>query len=302
VAWRAPLHAEAHVPRPSPGEIYSARNIATSELVAIKVERADSKKQVLKLEVAVLKKLQCAFHRARGSALNMSSSLALRLSPPACPLVVCFITCGRHNEFNFMVMELLGESISEMRRRQSTQKFTMLTTLKLGMQMLKAIESVHELGYLHRDIKPSNFALGLTPSKRNTCYLIDFGARGKESSSASRSFLPKQCAPSRARDPRAPLDDQSPPSGAAFFLMPRSVTDLSAGLSRRFIFPNGDVRPSRDQSGFRGTARYASLNSHQGRDLGRLDDLWSLFYVLVEFAVGTLPWRKLKDKDQVRSL
>lgn len=63
---------------------------------------------------------------------------------------------------------------------------------------------------------------------------------------------------------------------------------------------NGEVRPSREQSGFRGTARYASLNSHQGKDLGRMDDLWSLFYVLIEFATGTLPWRKLKDKDQVR--
>jgi serine/threonine protein kinase len=30
----------------------------------------------------------------------------------------------------------------------------MLTTCKLGMQMLRAIEAVHELGYLHRDIKP----------------------------------------------------------------------------------------------------------------------------------------------------
>lgn len=66
--------------------------------------------------------------------------------------------------------------------------------------------------------------------------------------------------------------------------------------------PNGEVRPSREQSGFRGTARYASLNSHQGKDLGRMDDLWSLFYVLVEFAVGTLPWRKLKDKEQVRGM
>ncbi len=34
------------------------RNVVTNEDVAIKVERVDSKKQVLKLEVAVLKKLQ----------------------------------------------------------------------------------------------------------------------------------------------------------------------------------------------------------------------------------------------------
>lgn len=43
---------------PCEGEIYQAKNIITNEMVAIKVEKVDSKKQVLKLEVAVLKKLQ----------------------------------------------------------------------------------------------------------------------------------------------------------------------------------------------------------------------------------------------------
>lgn len=46
---------------PSIGEIYAGKSIITSELVAIKVEKADSKKQVLKSEVAALKKLQGAF-------------------------------------------------------------------------------------------------------------------------------------------------------------------------------------------------------------------------------------------------
>ena len=33
--------------------------------------------------------------------------------------------------------------------------------------------------------------------------------------------------------------------------------------------------------------------------MGRHDDLWSLFYILVEFMAGQLPWRKMKDKEQV---
>lgn len=45
--------------------------------------------------------------------------------------------------------------------------------------------------------------------------------------------------------------------------------------------------------------RYASINAHRNREMGRHDDLWSLFYMLVEFVNGQLPWRKIKDKEQV---
>ena len=65
-------------------------------------------------------------------------------------------------------------------------------------------------------------------------------------------------------------------------------------------------------AGFRGTVRYASVNAHDNREMGRHDDLWSLFYMLIEFLqgistnfytplthLGQLPWRKIKDKDEV---
>ncbi len=62
-----------------------------------------------------------------------------------------------------MVMELLGENLSELRRKQSDGKFSVGTTVRLGQQMLRAIEAIHDLGYLHRDIKPvSSFLLHLT--------------------------------------------------------------------------------------------------------------------------------------------
>jgi len=57
----------------------------------------------------------------------------------------------------------------------------------------------------------------------------------------------------------------------------------------------------RPSVGFRGTGRYASLNAHNGIELGRRDDLWSLFYTLVEFLRGKLPWRKEKDRVRRRS-
>ena len=35
------------------------------------------------------------------------------------------------------------------------------------------------------------------------------------------------------------------------------------------------------------------------QEMSRGDDLWSLFYMLTEFLQGQLPWRKIKDKDEV---
>lgn len=39
--------------------------------------------------------------------------------------------------------------------------------------------------------------------------------------------------------------------------------------------------------------------SIKGRDMGRHDDLWSLMYVMAEFANSQLPWRRIVDKEKV---
>lgn len=144
-------------------------------------------------------------------------------------------------------MELLGDNLSELRRKTVTGKFSMATTLLLGIVFIRSLEQIHDLGYLHRDVKPSNFVIG-NEGRRNQVFVIDFG------------------------------------------------------LARKFVMPDGSIRPARDQAGFRGTARYASIHSHMSRDLGRRDDLWSILYILIEFAKGFLPWRKLKEKDEIRDV
>jgi len=79
----------------------------------------------------------------------------------------------------------------------------------------------------------------------------------------------------------------------------RKIFLIDWGLARRYVSADGSVRAQRNATGFRGTARYASINSHAGKDLSRRDDLWSVFYILVEFSKGSLPWRRLKDKDKI---
>lgn len=187
----------------------------------MKVESCLSPKQVLKMEVAVLKRLQDATAH------------------------VCeFISCGRNDKVNYVVMTLLGPSLSELRKRQHHQKFSHSTVLRVGVQIITAIRSIHNCGFLHRDVKPSNFAIGATPETSRTCFMLDFG------------------------------------------------------LSRQYTTLTGEVRQPRAVAGFRGTVRYASLNAHLAHDLGRHDDLWSVFYMLVELAVGQLPWRRIRDKEE----
>ena len=57
-------------------------DLVTKEQVALKLESAKQPKQVLKMEVAVLKKLQGRDHVCR------------------------FIGCGRNDRFNYVVMQL----------------------------------------------------------------------------------------------------------------------------------------------------------------------------------------------------
>lgn len=187
----------------------------------MKAESCASNKQVLKMEVAVLKRLQ-------------------KSSSHICE----FIGCGRNNKVNYVVMSLVGPNLSELRKHQPNQRFSISTALRVGVQIIAAIQSMHDCGFLHRDVKPSNFAIGDTPETSRTCYMLDYG------------------------------------------------------LARQYTTVTGEVRQPRPVAGFRGTVRYASLNAHLSRDLGRHDDLWSVFYLLVELAIGHLPWRRIRDKEE----
>ena len=259
------------------GAVFSGRDVRTKARVAAKLEPVGPRRSLLKTEVAVLKELQGTGHVCR------------------------YIASGCMNGFNYLIMELLADNLAQNFRthrqsklldeikdenakqqatvavaggqpttagtaataavatpaavaaepeHQEEGRFTVaaLTFTQvafLGRQMIRAIQCLHEHGYLHRDVKPSNFALGLQSGKISTCYTIDFG------------------------------------------------------LARRYVDEKGAHREPRLNPGFRGTARYASLNAHRNLELSRRDDLWSVFFIVFEFLVGVLPWAPLSGRDEI---
>lgn len=204
------------------GEIYEAVDLQNhNEKVAVKVESSKATKQVLKMEVAVLRRLQGKRHACK------------------------FYGCGRNDKFNYLVMSLQGKNLADLRRESPKQSFSLSTAVRIGLQILNAIREIHSIGFLHRDIKPSNFAMGRSNNTCKLVYMLDFG------------------------------------------------------LARQYLNAKGEIRSPRSAAGFRGTVRYAAVSAHKNKEMGRQDDLWSLFYMLVEFLQGSLPWRKIKDKDEV---
>jgi len=63
------------------------------------------------------------------------------------------------------------------------------------------------------------------------------------------------------------------------------------GLSKLHLDEDGAVLPPRKKSDFRGTIPYASLSAHFKCELGRKDDLWSFFFILLEFLGETPSWK-----------
>ncbi|KAA6367777.1 MAG: hypothetical protein EZS28_036697 [Streblomastix strix] len=73
---------------------------------------------------------------------------------------------------------------------------------------------------------------------------------------------------------------------------------IDFGLCKRLQIKDGIVIKPPQNGNFRGTMRYASIQAHKKEELGRNDDLMSLFYVMIEFYVGKLPWMKCIDSKK----
>lgn len=75
------------------------------------------------------------------------------------------------------------------------------------------------------------------------------------------------------------------------------------GLAKEHLDMNTlEAHPQRRNTDFRGTIPYASLSAHLKKELGRKDDIWSFFFIILEFLDEPLTWKSNTCKDQVRDI
>lgn len=140
---------EQHIGGGGYGECYSVKDTSDGTFWAMKVELKNKKNHLLEREAKIMYLLQNSayFPKYRSGG----------------------ITGG----FHYIAMELLGPSLTAVRKHLYKHKFSAYSYLKLGLEMLNAIHEFHRRGFVHRDIKPANFLV--KPDREVPIVLIDYG-------------------------------------------------------------------------------------------------------------------------------
>jgi len=157
------------------GAVYKVYNQNDkSKEYAMKVEKKMEKRKhsKLKMEVAILKLV------SEVRAADNSHFTAI-------------IDRGKKEKYFFLVMDLVGLSLDDLKRLRPGKVFTIGTGFGTGMQCLEAIEDLTKCGFIHRDIKPANYACGLN-LKQRVIYLLDFGIARKILNDSNELKTPRE--------------------------------------------------------------------------------------------------------------
>ena len=256
---------EKHLSSGGFGNTYLVRNIAFNELYALKefFMKGINLRSGSEVTVSVPDN-----NLTYESQMDKFRKEALRLRRLNNPHIVQVHDLFEENGTAYYVMDYIdGESIGAYIKRTG-ETVPEAKVWKLLMQMLDALQAVHNQGLWHLDIKPGNIMF----DKRGIYYLIDFGAskqmHSKDSNSVTSSALcyTPGYAPmeqvEQAVDKFGPWTDfyalgatfyymltrQQPPSFTALseesaFQLPATVSERLSRLIRWMMRPNRKDRP-----------------------------------------------------------
>lgn len=149
------------------GEVFMATDVATGDVVAVKMERVGNKHPQLLYENRVYK------------WLNNSTADIVGVPRPR--------YFGPMGSYNVLVMDLLGPSLED-RLNECHRRLSLKSVLMIAIQAMRRIEFVHSKSFLHRDIKPDNMLMG--NDDPSTVYLVDFGLAKRYRDHVSKQHLP----------------------------------------------------------------------------------------------------------------
>lgn len=157
------------------GEIYMGIG-PQNEKVAIKFERQGTRCPQLRHEYKVYRELA------------------------KCPGFCTVYHFGTQDNYNVMVMDLLGPSLEDLFNKVN-RRFSLKTTLQIADQMLERVDTLHSRHLIHRDIKPANFVIGIGED-HGSIYCVDFGLSKRYRHPKSLQHIPHRDGRSLTGTPR----------------------------------------------------------------------------------------------------
>ena len=164
-----------------------------------------------------------------------------------------------NKKLNCIEMELLGKNLQAFQK--SFSYYNNLLTYDILIKCLQAIQKIHDAGYIHRDIKPSNFCLDIDEEKK----IINNYKNN------------------------------------LYFNHDIKVYLIDFGLVKKIKKNEEETlinEKEEKEIGFVGTLTFASISVHNREELGKKDDLWSFFFMILDLMGENLPWRSIDGENE----
>ncbi|KAA6374097.1 MAG: putative Tau tubulin kinase 1 [Streblomastix strix] len=144
--------------------IFQARSLRSTDAnyFALKLEYINLGQAILQNEVVVLQRIGGREHFAQ------------------------IYKYGLHKQYKFLAIDLLGPNVSDILRQTQIRKLSLSSVVKIGIQGLEALSTLHKAGFTHGQINSENIVIGYQKEQSGNLYLIDF-AQSQQINSRKKS-------------------------------------------------------------------------------------------------------------------